>query len=266
MKPRQALQVSLLSTAMVLALAPDGGAAQVTTTLRLPVYASPGQLWVGPGGELQGVRVRVLKELNARLAKDHIALQYVVAGDSQLSVQQAMKDTLQGKYEAYFGLIHSRAREDEGFVFGKEEIYGIPTVVFMRAGEKFSYGGLASLKGKRIGLVAGYPFLDDVKGSELQIDRSAADDDANVRNLLDGRVDVIIDNLTRTGTAIVRLKASDKVAYAREPFEVSRFLVAYNKTVSPAVVARVDGVLKAMRESGVIKQILEEAVYGPLKR
>lgn len=55
-----------------------GQAAAQVTTLRLPAYASPGQLWVNQAGELQGVRVKVLKELNNRLAKDRIELKYVV--------------------------------------------------------------------------------------------------------------------------------------------------------------------------------------------
>ena len=132
-----------------------GQATAQVTTLRMPAYASPGQLWVNQSGELQGVRVKVLKELNSRLAKDRIELKYVVNPGEQLSIKQAMKDILDGKYEAYFGLIYSKAREDEGFTFGKEEIYTIPTVVFTRKDNRFAYTGLASLKGKRIGLVEG---------------------------------------------------------------------------------------------------------------
>lgn len=259
----QLFLVSLVSM-VAMGAAPAGAAPQVTT-LRMPVYASAGQLWVGPGGELQGVRVKILKELNARLAGDRIVLQYVPAADARLTIQQAMRDTLDGKYEAYFGLIQSKAREDEGFVFGKEELYTIPTVVFTRAAERFAYTGLPSLKGKRVGLVAGYPFLDDGKDAGLQVDRTATDDETNVKKLLDGQVDVVIDNLTRTGTAIVRLKAADRITYAREPFENSRFLVAYSRKVPPEVVAKIDAALRAMREGGVVKRILEEAVYGQLK-
>ncbi len=121
------------------------------------------------------------------------------------------------------------------------------------------------MKGKRIGLVAGYPFLDDVKKPEFEIDRSAPDDETNVRNLLAGRVDAIIDNLTRTGTAVIRMKAADRITYCREPFDVSRFFIAYNKSVPAEVVNKVDAALGAMRQGGVIKRIFDEAVYGALR-
>lgn len=261
MLARRAFQVVLVAFLAVFA---EGAFAQVRT-LRMPVYVSPGQVWIDPDGKLQGLRVRVLEELNARLAKQKIELKYVIPAD-EVSIKQAMKDTIDGKYEAYFGLIFSKAREDEGFVFGKEEIYSIPTVVWMRADTRFKYAGPSSLRGKKIGLVAGYPFLDDVKNTGFEVDRTAADDEANIQKLLDGKVDLVIDNLTRTGTAVLRMKAAGKVTYAREPFESSRFLVAYNKSVPADVVSKVDATLKEMRDSGVIKRILDEAVYGPLKK
>jgi polar amino acid transport system substrate-binding protein len=176
-----------------------------------------------------------------------------------------MQDIHDGKAEAYFGLIYSKAREDEGFTFGKEEIYSIPTVIWTTTHGRFTYRGLSSLNGKRIGVVAGYPFLDDVKNPQFEIDRTAPDDETNVRNLLDGRVDAIIDNLTRTGTTVIRMKAGDRITYSKEPFDVARFFIAYNKTVPADVVAKVDAALRAMRQGGAIKRIFDEAVYGALK-
>ena len=254
---------AILVSALMVASMP--AAAQVKT-LRMPAYASPGQLWVDAKGEVQGVRVKVLKELNARLAKDKLELKYVLPEGGQLTIKQAMQDVLDGKYEAYFGLIFSKAREEDGFVFGKEEIFSIPTVVWMRNDAKFAYAGPASLKGKKVGLVEGYPFLDDVKEPGIQVDRTAPNDEANVQKLLAGKVDALIDNLPRTGSAVLKLRATDKITYAKEPFDVSRFLVAYNKKVPPETVARIDAALKEMRESGTIKKILDEAVYGPLKK
>lgn len=241
-------------------------AAAAPRVLRMPVYASPGQLWLDAKGQPQGVRVKVLEELNARLAKDGIELKYVVDTAGQMSIKKATDDMLAGKYEAYFGLIYSKAREDDGFTFGKEEIYSIPTVVWMRSDAAFPYAGLASLKGKRVGLVDGYPYLDDVKNPDFQVDHSAPNDEVNVQKLLDGKVDVVIDNLPRTGTAVLKLKATSKVTYAREPFGSSRFLIAYTKAVPPEVVQKVDGALRAMREGGVIKKILDQSVFASMKK
>ncbi len=262
MRFKHALHVLLISFLTVSATE----AAAQPKILRMPFYSSPGQIWRGPAGDLQGVRMRVLRELNGRLAKDGIELRYVLTPGGQLSIKEAMQEILDGKCEAYFGLIYSKAREDEGFVFGKEEIYSIPTVVWTTTDERFKYRGLSSLKGKKIGIVAGYPFLDGVKTADFVIDRSAPDDETNIQKLLDGRVDAIIDNLTRTGTTVVRMKAGGRITYSKEPVEVSRFLIAYNKTVPADVVHKVDAALKAMRDGGVIKRILEEAVYRPLSK
>ncbi len=258
----RAVQVLVCSCLALFAAATP---AQVKT-LRMPVYGSPGQLWVDASGEIQGVRVKVLKELNSRLAKDKIELKYVQAPEGNISIKKAMEDILGSKYEAYFGLIYSKAREDDGFTFGKEEIYSIPTVVWMRSDAAFPYSGLGSLKGKRVGLVDGYPYLDDVKNPEFEVDHSAPNDEVNVQKLLDHKVDVVIDNLPRTGTAVLKLKATGKVTYAREPFGSSRFLIAYTKAVPPDVVQKVDGALKAMREGGVIKKILDQSVFASMKK
>lgn len=262
MKVKQAIRTLVISSLALLA----GTAAAQTKVLRMPVYSSPGQLWIDASGELQGVRVKVLKELNARLAKDQIELKYVLAPEGQVPVKKAMQDILDGKYEAYFGLIYSKAREDDGFTFSKEEIFSIPTVVWTRQDNKFPYKGLASLKGKTVGLVEGYPFLDDVKSPEFRIDATAKDDESNVQKLLAGKVDAIIDSLPRTGTAVLKLKVADKITYAREPFEMARYLLAYNKTVTPDTVKKIDAALLGMRQGGVIKKILDEAVYGSLKK
>lgn len=256
------LHAALLASLLVVA----GQARAEPRVLRLPVYASPGQLWVDAAGQPQGVRVKVLKELNARLAKEKIELRYVAAPEDQASIKRAMQDVLDGKFEAYFGLIFSKAREDEGFVFGGEEIYSIPTVVWMRSNAKFTYAGPASLKGKKVGLVEGYPFLDDVKEPGITVDRTATSDEANVQKLLAGQVDAVIDNLPRTGSAVLKLGAASKITYAKEPFDTSRFVIAYNRTVPAEVVKKVDAALKEMRESGTIKRILDESVYAPLKK
>ena len=262
MSLKRAVHVLLLSFVALFA----SGAAAEARILRMPFYSSPGQIWRDANGELQGLRVKVLKELNRRLAKDGIELKYVIAPEGQLSIKRAMQDVVDGKAEAYFGLIYSKAREDDGFVFGKEEIYSVPTVVWTTRDGRFTYRGLGSLKGKKIGIVAGYPFLEGVKTAEFEIDRTAQDDETNVQKLLSGRVDAVVDNITRTGTAVVRMKAGDRITYCRDPFEISRFVVAYNRNVPADVVNKVDGALKAMRESGAIKAIFEEAVYGPLKK
>ena len=80
MSLKRAVHVLLLSFVALFA----SGAAAEARILRMPFYSSPGQIWRDANGELQGLRVRVLKELNRRLAKDGIELKYVIAPEGRI--------------------------------------------------------------------------------------------------------------------------------------------------------------------------------------
>lgn len=240
-------------------------AASETTILTFPVYHSPGQLWLDADGNLKGFRLEVMEELNSILKNDNIRLEYKISGGRDLPIKRAIKTIIEEQYDAYFGLIYSKEREEMGLRYSQQELYSIPTVVWMKKEKPFEYTGIESLKGKTIGVVAGYPYLQDIKNPDFTIDE-APHDESNVKKLMAGRVDAIIDHIPRTGTVIVNLGFADQIIYADRPFEVSKFQIAYNKNVPESVIEKIDMALEELHESGVIQAILDKNLYNPLKR
>ena len=236
-----------------------------TTLLKLPVYDSPGQLWLDADGNLKGFRLEVLEELNNVLKNDNVKLEYEISEGGNLPIKRAIHEIINGKYDAYFGLIYSKEREDMGLRYSQQELYSIPTVVWMKKDKQFDYKGLESFKGKTIGVVSGYPYLQDLKNPDFRIDE-APHDESNVKKLMMGRVDAIIDHIPRTGIVIVNLGFANQITYADRPFEVSKFQIAYNSNVPESVIKKIDLALEKLHKSGVIQKILDKNIYDPLKR
>ncbi|MBN1931527.1 MAG: transporter substrate-binding domain-containing protein [Desulfobacterales bacterium] len=251
---------------MVFSLVFIAGANAKTMVLQLPVYDSAGQFWLDENNNLKGFRVQVLEELNKILSKDDIKLEYKITKYGNIPIKRCISEILEGNYDAYFGLIYSKAREDLGLRFSKEEMYSIPTVVWMNRSNEFNFSNLDSLKGKKVGIVKGYPYLQDIKNSNFILDNGAMDDSTNVKKLVSGRVDAIIDNIIRTGSVIDELGVSDKISYAKKPFQTSKFQIAYNKNVPQDVVNKIDAALAQLHGSGTIQKILDENIYNRLKK
>lgn len=231
------------------------------TVLKLPVYRSEGQLWMDERGELQGFRLQILKELNRILEPDRIALRYVRLERGEVPIKRCIHEILTGRYDAYFGLIHSRQREKRGLIYSKTAIYAVPTMVWMNRKNSFDYQGPDSLQGKRVGVVQGYPYLNDLKDISCIL-KTPLDDQTNVSLLARGSVDLIVDNLIRTGTVILQSGHGDRIQYASKPFSHSKFHVAYNGAVDKEVREKVDTGLKSLHDSGFIQKILKSRMYS----
>ena len=251
---------------MMFSLVFIAGANAKTKVLQLPVYRSAGQFWLDENNNLKGFRVQVLEELNKILSKNDIKLEYKITKHGNIPIKRCISEILEGNYDAYFGLIYSKQRKDLGLRFSKEEMYSIPTVVWMSKSNEFDFDNLDSLKGKKVGVVKGYPYLQDIKNPNFSIDNGATDDSTNVKKLVNGRVDAIIDNILRTGSVIEALGVSNKISYAEKPFKVSKFQIAYNKNVPQDVVNKIDAALAKLHGSGIIQQILDENIYNRLKK
>ena len=236
-----------------------------TTLIKLPVYRSAGQFWLDKEGRLQGFRLKVLDELNKELEKDRIKFKYNLTKLGEIPIKRCINEILDGTYDAYFGLIYSKKREEMGLVFSKTEIYNIPAVVWMNKSRPFEYTGINSLKGKKIGIVVGYPYLKNIESSDIKIEQ-APDDETNVKLLIMGRIDAIVDNIIRTGTVISQLGYSGQIIYAQTPYNTSRFHIAFNKNISADVRTKTDAALEKLHQTGVIKKIMDENIYDALSQ
>ena len=234
-----------------------------TTIIELPVYKSAGQLWIDNDGNLTGFRLKVLDALNRELKKDKIEFKYLLTEQGEIPIKRCIKEILDGKYDAYFGLIYSKKREEMGLFFSNIEIYSIPAVVWMSRNNMFDYEGPNSFKNKKIGIVIGYPYLKSASIPGMIIE-PAPDDETNVKLLVLGRIDAIVDNIVRTGTVITNLGFADKITCSKNPFNTSRFHIAYNKKVSEFVRTQTDAALIRLHKSHSIQKILDDNIYNPL--
>lgn len=248
---------------MLLLIIAAGRVGAQTTLIELPVYRSSGQFWLDKNGNLNGFRLKVLEELNKELEKDQIKFEYKLTSLGEIPIKRCINEILEGNYDAYFGLIYSKKREEMGLIFSKTEIYSIPAVVWMNKSQPFDYTGIESLKGKKIGVVVGYPYLKNIQTSAIKIEQ-ASDDETNVKLLIMGRIDAIVDNIIRTGTIIEQLGFTDQIIYAPTPYSTSRFHIAFNKNVPMDVRTKTDAALEKLHQSGVIKKILDENIYNAL--
>ncbi len=240
---------------------PLGTEAEEQTVLKLPVYRSEGQLWIDAQGELQGFRLQVLKKLNRVLEPDRIVLRYVRLERGEVPIKRCIHEILTGRYDAYFGLIHSRQREKRGLIYSKTAIYAVPTMVWMNRENRFDYEGPESLQGKRVGVVQGYPYIAALRNISCIL-KTPLDDQTNVSLLARGSVDLIVDNLIRTGTVVLQSGYADRIQYASKPFSYSKFHVAYNAAVDKKVRKKVDAGLKSLHDSGFIQKTLERQMYS----
>lgn len=258
---KQIISVTLMLSVILAA----GIVGAQTTVIELPVYKSSGQFWLDKDGNLQGFRLKVLEELNRELAKDQIEFKYRLTSSGEIPIKRCIKGILNGEYDAYFGLIYSKIREKMGLIYSKTEIYSIPAVVWMNKSRPFNYTGVESFKGKRVGVVLGYPYLENVQSSTLKLEK-ATNDETNVKLLVMGRVDAIVDNIIRTGAVIEKLGLSGQIIYAEKPYCISKFHIAFNRNVSMGVRAKTDAALAKLHQSGVIKKILDENIYETIAK
>ncbi len=258
---KQAVSITLVLFLIITA----GSVMAQTTIIKLPVYKSAGQFWLDKNGNLQGFRLKVLEALNRELEDDKIKFRYKLTEFGEIPIKRCINDILNNKYDAYFGLIYSKDREEMGLIFSKKEIYSIPAVVWMNRNNIFDYQGPESFKGKKVGVVLGYPYLKDTSIPGIRVE-PASDDETNVKLLLLGRIDAIVDNIIRTGTVIKGLGLADKIDCAQTPFSVSRFHIAYNRNVPQFVRTQTDLALTRLHKSNVIKQIMDDNIYNPLSK
>ncbi len=258
---KQAVSITLVLFLIITA----GSVMAQTTIIKLPVYKSAGQFWLDKNGNLQGFRLKVLEALNRELEDDKIKFRYKLTEFGEIPIKRCINDILNNKYDAYFGLIYSKDREEMGLIFSKKEIYSIPAVVWMNRNNIFDYQGPESFKGKKVGVVIGYPYLKNSSVPGIRVE-TASDDETNIKLLLLGRIDAIVDNIIRTGTVIKGLGLADKIDCAQIPFSVSRFHIAYNRNVPQFVRTQTDLALTRLHKSNVIKQIMDDNIYNPLSK
>ena len=245
---------------------PCRGQASKPTILEMPVYRSIGQLWLDENGQLQGVRMKLLRSLNRELATSGIQFRYRITEQGELPIVRCIKELVEGEYDAYLGLGESQDRLKLGVIYSSEPLYTVPNVIWMHKDRIFNVRSREDLKGKRIGVLQGGPLLTGQHHEEdMAIDRSATHPKQNLQKLVHDRLDLIVDPLTRTGSVVVEEHLQDQIRFCLYCLPPSKAFVAFSPYVPASVRDKVDEAIRRLQISGEIQHLLVGKVLEELE-
>jgi ABC-type amino acid transport substrate-binding protein len=235
--------------------------------LYMPVHRSVGQLRLDAVGQLHGVRLRLLEVLNRDLKPTGIQLRYRLTKQGELPIGRCIDELARNRYQAYLGLGISPERLKKGIKYSHVPLYTVPNVLWMLRKNAFPYKDLSSLKGKLIGAVSGKPVLMQPGLEEkLSIDRTAPTPAINVKKLLHGRLDAIVDPLSSTGTVVLELGIENQIEFCLTCLPVSEAYIGYSPNVPESVRVQVDRVVERLSMSGEIQNIMFGQLLNKLKK
>lgn len=179
---------------------------------------------------------------------------------------RAVDEARAGRIDAVAG---ATAADGEGLVFGQQSIGVTTTIIITRRGGTWRYAGLQSLDGKRLGAVKDYSYGEELDayiqahaadGTRLELAAGEDVTDQNLKKLLTGRVDAIVEDMNVAGFALAA-QAIDGLVDIQPINEGTPLYVAF--APGPKGTARAqaldEGIL-ALRRSGELARIM--ARYG----
>ena len=235
--------------------------------LYMPIHRSVGQLRLDTAGELHGVRLRLLQVLNRDLKPTGIQLRYRLTKQGELPIGRCVDELVRNRYQAYLGLGISPERLKKGVKYSHVPLYTVPNVLWMLRKNAFPYKDLSSLKGKLIGAVSGKPVLMQPGLEEkLNIDRTAPTPAMNLKKLLLGRVDAIVDPLSSTGTVVLKMGIENQIEFCLTCLPASGAYIGYSPAVPESVKIQVDRIIERLSVSGEIQNIMFGQLLDKLKK
>lgn len=198
-------------------------------------------------GETKGISITVLREASRR------------AGYEARFVELPWKRCLQAVERGKIDAVIDAAERDE-FLQGPASFSVYTNTFWFRAGETVGGNLPGALKGRRIGLVAGYTYGDELESAieAAGIVTDLASNDANnVDKLVARRVDAIIGDYVST-----RLYAETnglRLTPALPHYSVDRLFPSFNKERA-AVHNDIDAALSTMIEDGTVDRIYLDAL------
>lgn len=243
-----------LGFGLLLALAPDAASAQ-PLTLRADAWCPYN---CQPDTDKPGYMVEVASKIFA----DAGGVNYQL-----MPWTRALEEAKTGRIQAVTGATRA---DGEGLVFGTEALGATINVIITKRGERWRYTGIDSLAGKRLAAVSDYsygPELDEYiarhADDSSMVELAAGDDvtDQNLKKLLAGRVDVVIEDRNVAEFALVAQGMDGLVDMY--PTDAGTPLFIAFSPADPAAKAKADMLdkgIRALRQSGDLSRIL--ARYG----
>ncbi len=171
---------------------------------------------------------------------------------------------------AFDGAVGANAGDSPTLIYSRTPIGVADNGFIFKKGLNFTYKDVSSLDPYRIAVVQGVSFDDEIdaylkkhsgKGDRVQINTGEDVGLANLKKLLLGRVDLIVDNPYVLTYTVKRLKAEDKVSMVRTNKPTDIFIGFSPKNPKSQDYAELLSVgIETLRKSGKLAKIL--AAYG----
>lgn len=180
---------------------------------------------------------------------------------------RALEEVRAGKIDAIIG---ANATDDATLVFPKESIIRITDDFYVMEGDDWTYSGIDSLEGRRIGVIKDYGYNDIITEyvgkhmREAGVVQEVGGGDAleqNIRKLLAGRINVVVESAPVMQYMLKRLGLQEKVKWAGgvdQGFVYLAFSPALES--SPEEAKHFDRGIVELRKAGALPAMYER--YG----
>lgn len=179
---------------------------------------------------------------------------------------RAVEEAREGKVDAVAG---ATAEDAAGLSFGKQALGASQTVIITRRGDPWRYAGPASLAGRKLAAVRDYSYGDEldayIKAHEKdggRLELVSGDDvtDQNLKKLLAGRVDAVVEDRNVAEFALVAQGMEGLVEQQPVGPAEPLYLAFAPGPAGIERAAKLDAGIQALRQSGELGRIL--ARYG----
>lgn len=213
-----------------------------------------------PGSEYEGYMVDVAREV---FAKKGITVKYRV-----LPWNRSLRGTEIGKYN---GAIGASKTDAEGFIFPEEELARNRLAFYVKKGSQWKFNGLKSIKTISLGVIDGYDYriwlnryIEQNRQNPAKVQVLVGDSPLaqNLKKLLAGRIDVVVDTDAAIRSAAKHLNVLEQIEVAGYGDEPAFCYIAFSPVLdNSSHYAKIlsDGIVE-MRKSGRLIEILDK--YG----
>ncbi len=212
-----------------------------------------------PGSEAPGIMVEVAELI---FKKAGHSLVY-----KQVPWERAVMETRKGNYN---GIIGAYTGDAPDFVFPENEQAVIGNSFFVRQDSTWTYNGILSLDKVSIGVIRGYDYGEEINkyikknhGSDkVQLNGGETALEKNIKKLLIGRIDAVLENKYVFEYKASQMKAADKIKPAGVAVKPEKAYVAFSPAnpKSKEYAEILSKGMVAIRESGDLAKILQK--YG----
>lgn len=185
-----------------------------------------------------------------------------------LNWSRSIEDTRQGKYD---GIVGATKPEAEDFIYPEENLGSSANSFFVSQQSKWRYQGIKSIETVRIAVIKDYEYgelldlyITDNKSNLKKVQIATGDTalEKNFTKLVNGRIDVVIEDGAVGHYTIKEQGLSDRVQYAGNDGDPSDLYIAFspNNKNSKSYAEILSLGIAELRASGELKKILEK--YG----